>query len=314
MSSGTIMIADSVVDTIKFDVVKTETDEVVKTNGAPVSPSFDFISMPSGIGFKQNLEIVEGDTIDYVVQQVIKKKNIKLTLYWKGAKAYQKYQSFNNWVAMYIDVAKYHLRFSYELGGLRRYVEVSAIDLSLEGRDGSITSAVLTLQPLTLWYEEETISFMMVSDTSSGKIYDYKYPYNYGGGSYSDSNVVENKFIKKMPLKIVIKGPAASPIMVSISKVDENGNVESEYSRVQFVSGFELTSDQTLTIDAFNNRIYKTTKNPNTGIVTIDDAFNSVNKVYDSFLYAEPGSSKIASNALATENSSLTCSYKRYVL
>ena len=77
MSSGTIMIADSVVDTIKFDVIKTDTDEVVKNNGTPVSPSFDFISMPTGIGFKQNLEIVEGDTIDYVVQQVIKKKEIK---------------------------------------------------------------------------------------------------------------------------------------------------------------------------------------------------------------------------------------------
>ena len=78
MSINTFMVADSIVDTIKFDFLDLNTDKVVQNNGVDVTPSFDFIGMPTGIGFKQNVDTVEGDTIDYVVNQIIKKKNIKL--------------------------------------------------------------------------------------------------------------------------------------------------------------------------------------------------------------------------------------------
>lgn len=314
MSINTFMVADSIVDTIKFDFLDLNTDKVVQNNGVDVTPSFDFIGMPTGIGFKQNVDTVEGDTIDYVVNQIIKKKNIKLQVYWKGSNAYQKYQSFNKLISMYLDVNKYHVRFSYEVSSVRRYVEVSIVDLELQGRDGRYTSATITMQPLTLWYEENSISFTMVSSANSGKIYNYSYPYTYGGGSYSDNNIIKNEFIKKMPLKIVIHGPASSPIMVSICEIDEDGNAGSEYARVQFVSGFSINAKQTLTIDAFNNKIYLTTINDQTGVVSVDDAFNSVDKSHDSFLFANPGQTKVSTNALTTTQSSITCSYKRYVL
>ena len=78
-------VADSVTDTLQFDVIETATGSQVKSGDVPVTPTIDMFQMPSGLGFKQQLDIVEGDTIDYVVTQTIKKKNIKLNLLWSGS-------------------------------------------------------------------------------------------------------------------------------------------------------------------------------------------------------------------------------------
>ena len=151
--------ADSVTETLQFDVIRTSTGDVVKSGGVPVSPSVDMIGMPTGIGFKQTLEIVNGDTIDYIVRQTINKKNISLVLYWFGNNAYQKWQSFGSWLALYLDLTQYHIRLSYQVGNARRYVEVSPIDFDLIGRDLNDVSAKLTLQPITPFYEEGETSF-----------------------------------------------------------------------------------------------------------------------------------------------------------
>ena len=152
-------IADSLTDTIQFDVIATATNQQVK-NGSVVSrPSFDFIKMPSGIGFKQKLETVNGETIDYVISQAMEKKQIRLQLAWKGKDGYAKFQSFSTWIANYFNVETYHIRFSYKIGAMRRFVEVAVVDLELEGRQGNFVSAQITLQPLTPFYEEYDGSF-----------------------------------------------------------------------------------------------------------------------------------------------------------
>ena len=207
MSYQILTSHDSLVKTILFDVVNTTTGAVVTKNGVTISPEYDFVLMPSGIGFKQELDLVEGDTIDYVVKQTVKKKEIKLTLAWKGSTAYARYQSFVSWLALYLDVAKYHIRFSYKVGTLRRYVEVSPVNLELMGRELTTVTAELTLKPLTPFYEEYEGTFMLVRDTNAGKIYNYEYPYVYGGGAYSDGNVITNNYLKPLPLKITLRGP-----------------------------------------------------------------------------------------------------------
>lgn len=311
-------VADSLTDTIQFDVITTATNAQVK-NGSIVSrPIIDFIKMPSGIGFKQKLETVDGDTIDYVINQTIQKKTIKLQLAWKGRDAYAKYQAFGTWIANYFNVEEYHIRFSYKLGEMRRFVEVAAIDLELEGRDGNYVSATLTLQPLTPFYEEYDGSFTLVMDTNSGKIYNYTYPYIYGGGAFSGDNAIINNFLKPLPLKITLKGPMTTPY-VSISKINEDDTVETNpYLRVQFANGFSIDEDEEVVIDAFNNKVYLNKyelddQGNRIRLISTTDVFNSIDKSYDSFLFANPGRSRIASS-LDTEESECRVTYVRYVL
>ena len=309
-------VADSVTDTLQFDVIETATGSQVKSGDVPVTPTIDMFQMPSGLGFKQQLDIVEGDTIDYVVTQTIKKKNIKLNLLWSGMDAYQKYQAFTSWLARYIDTTKYHIRLSYQIGTIRRYVEISPIDIELGGRQGRIVTATITLQPLTPFYEENEISFQIVREGNTGKIYNYEYPYVYGGGAYSSSNVISNGYLKKLPLKIILVGPMLTP-SVSISKVKENGDVESTpYLQVSFMEGFQIDNNEEVVIDAFNNKVYLNTYTVTAGgvkeLVSSVDVFNSVDKTKDSFLFAEPGDSKI--NVSLDEGSSCIVSYVGYLL
>lgn len=311
-------VADSLTDTIQFDVITTATNAQVK-NGSIVSrPIIDFIKMPSGIGFKQKLETVDGDTIDYIINQTIQKKTIKLQLAWKGRDAYAKYQAFGTWIANYFNVEEYHIRFSYKLGEMRRFVDVAAIDLELEGRDGNYVSATLTLQPLTPFYEEYDGSFTLVMDTNSGKIYNYTYPYIYGGGAFSGDNAIINNFLKPLPLKITLKGPMTTPY-VSISKINEDNTVETNpYLRVQFANGFSIDEDEEVVIDAFNNKVYLNKyelddQGNRIRLISTTDVFNSIDKAYNSFLFANPGRSRIASS-LDTEESECRVTYVRYVL
>lgn len=305
------IVADSIVPTFEFDVTSAETKEQVISGGAPSKPEMDFTLFPSGLGFKQEIDVVAGDTIDYVLKQTIKKKNIKITLMWKGSGAYYKYKTFLDWLARYNDLDKYRIRFSYELSQVRRFVDLSVIDLELKGRDDLVVSAELTAQPLSPFYEE-TVSSIMVNDTNRGKIYNYVYPYYYGGGAYSSSNVIENGYLKPIPLKITLRGPMENPF-VNISEVNEDGSTGDVYGRVQFNMGLSIEKNESIVIDAFNNRIYKETVSSSTGAKTVEDLFNSVDKSYDSFLFAKSGKSKIAAS-LEDEASRCEVYYVRYTL
>lgn len=312
MNITQIQSSDSLVSSIKIDVVSTDNSSQIKVNGVPTSPSSDFILMPSGLGFKQSLDVVTGDTIDYVVKQTIEKREIKLTIMWKGQTAYAKFQEFSTWIARYFDLEKYHIRFSYSINGTRRFVEVAATLLDLKGRNGSFVSAELTLKPLTPFYEETMVSFI-VADANSGSIYPYVYPYVYGGGAYSGNNQIVNNYLESLPLRIVLKGPMDTPY-VSIQKINEDGTVESDpYSRVQFADGVSIAANETITIDAFNKKIYLTSTNETTGAVTVTDLFNSVSKSYDAFLFAKPGSSKVSAS-LSDSKAECEIFFVRYVL
>lgn len=312
------IVADSLTDTIQFDVVDTAQYQQVQNNGNPSKPVTEMVLMPSGLGFSQELDLVTGEVIDYVINQTVKKKPIKLTLAWKGLTAYAKYQNFAAWIAQYFNLAKYHIRFSYSIGQVRRYVEVAVTNLELQGRDGRYVSAQLTLQPLTSFYEEYDGSFTIVTDGNTGKIYSYSYPYIYGGGAFNGNNSINNQYLKKIPLKIVLKGPIGTPY-VSISKINEDDSVEQNpYLRVQFQSGFSIAVDEEVVIDAFNNRVYLNKYELNGSgerirLISTTDIFNYIDKTYDSFLFAEPGRSRIAAS-VSNQGSECRVSYMRYVL
>ena len=305
-----ILIADNILSTVEFDVLDLNTRESITTNGAVSRPTIDFMLYPSGLGFEQEISVVEGDTLDYVLNQTIKKKNIKLTILFKGEFAYARYKDFSNRFSRYNDLEKYRIRFSFELNGVRRYVEVSIVALEPQGRDGRFVSANLTLQPLSPFYED-VYSSSIITDSQNGKIYPYKYPYSYGGGSFTDENVIENNFIKDIPLRITLKGPMTTPY-ASISYATDNEEVGETYGSVRFEASVSLLENESIVIDAFTNRIYKESLGA-AGIKIQTDLFDLVDKRYQSFLFAKPGNSKISS---PLENNSSVCEVYtvRYVL
>ncbi len=305
-----LLIGDNIVNSIEFDALDLSTRSSVTSSGNVTRPSFDFISVPTGLGFSQDVSVVQGDTIDYVLDQVIKKKNIKLTVYFKGTRAYAKYKEFSVWFGKYNDLNKYRVRFSYLLNGVRRYVEVCLIDLEIKGREGNFVNAEITFQALTPFYEDVYES-IIITESENGKIYPYRYPYNYGGGAYIDANTINNDFIKEIPLMITLNGPMATPY-VNILEMN-NGVLGETYGRVQFNDSVSLKKGEQIVIDAFSNRIYKRVKNSGTGVTTQEDLFDAVNKNYQAFLYAKPGMSRIASS-LDDASSSCEVYSVRYVL
>lgn len=305
-----LLIGDNIVNSIEFDALDLSTRSSVTSSGNVTRPSFDFISVPTGLGFSQDVSVVQGDTIDYILDQVVKKKNIKLTVYFKGTMAYAKYKEFSVWFGKYNDLNKYRIRFSYLLNSVRRYVEVCLIDLEIKGREGNFVNAEITFQALTPFYEDVYES-IIITESENGKIYPYRYPYNYGGGAYIDANTINNDFIKEIPLMITLNGPMATPY-VNILEMN-NGVLGETYGRVRFNDSVSLKKGEQIVIDAFSNRIYKRVKNSSTGVTTQEDLFDAVNKNYQAFLYAKPGMSRIASS-LDDASSSCEVYSVRYVL
>ena len=297
--------ADNIIKSIKFDVIAVDTRQVIDD-----APSIGFKLFPSGLGFQQNVDVVEGDTIDYVLKQTLSKRTIKLTLLWKGENAYFQYKTFLTWLALYNDMNKYHFRFSYVLAGVRRKVELAVTNLDLKGRDGYRVSAELTMQPLSPFYEEEGIT-IEISQINLGKIYNYSYPYFYGGGAYTAENVINNLYLTSIPIKITLSGQIDNP-MVNITEVDEDGKLGEVYGQLKF-NDLSLTSNDKLVVDAFSNKIYLETTNPDTGAVTIKDAYDKIDKNFDSFIYANPGKSRISAS-LDNEHSKCEAYYVQYVL
>lgn len=309
MSQRVILATKSLVDTLLFDVIEMETRTQVTIGGAATRPEYDLVLFPSGLGFGQSVEVVTGETIDYVINQVVNKRTITLTLGWKGVNAYSRYQSFAAWVAQYFNLDDYHIRLSYDVG-TRRYVEVAVESVDLHEQELNYATASVKLKPLTPFYEPvDTV--IMVATTSSGKVYNYAYPYVYGGGAYSDGNTITNNYLKPTPLKIVLHGPMSAPF-VQLTKITGGTQAETPYAYVSLPGVSLPSATDTLTIDAYNNRIYTTIVSAS-GAISVTDVFNEVDKSHDAFLLAEPGESAVAAS-VGPDTGACEVSFVRYVL
>lgn len=309
---GEIMQGDSVTSTIEFDVLDATTREQITQGSQPTRPSYDLIQFPSGLGFQQDLDIVSGDTLDYVIRQTIAKKTLKMIVCFKGTNAYAKLYSFNAWFAKYANHDNYVTRFSYEMNNIRRYADVIITNGEPKEREGNYVTESITLQPISPFYEETTIE-SIVNDNNDGMIYPYSYPYKYGGGAYSGNNVIQNDFMKKIPLRVTIQGPTLESPYVAIRKIDEDGAVGETYGTVQLRSeAGALKANEKLVIDAFSSQVYIEQTQEN-GVKTKKDVFNLLDKTTDAFLYAEPGLNRIMPK-LDTDTAVCTVYYLKYVM
>lgn len=259
------------------------------------------VTSPSGIGFKQKVTVQETDTIDYVVRQVVQKKDIKLTVNFIPPDGYEKAESFQNWLGNYLSLDIYKLVLEYSNGMNNRLVDIYISDYELIAQAAGVVGVNLTIKPLSPNYITGR-TIINIHASQYNKTYPYSYPYRYGGGALS-GNSINNRFIAAIPLCVTLRGRIVNPEVSLIS----NGSV---YAKIKF-SGLTLAAGATLVIDGINQRIIHTTAG---GVST--DYFNEIDKDNDTFLMAKPGESTISANLDSTEesNPNVEISYVQYVV
>lgn len=259
------------------------------------------IYAPNGLGgFEQSLTVQEGEVIDYIVKQTIKKNDIKLSLAFNKGDPVAALDAFREWCGSYIDASKYRLTLRIQNdaddASRDRYADIAYRKLEPSERKGSAVMATLTLQPLTLFYSKESTN-VIISVVTVSKAYPYTYPYSYGGGTYGQSGRITNAFMKAIPLIVTFHGHISSPQ----ASLVRNGEA---YATIKF-NGLDLKKGCSLTVDAVNGRIIYTDED---GSET--DYYNEIDKTEDTFLWAEPGESVLSPNLDQTDASKPTVDVK----
>jgi len=259
----------------------------------------DRVVSPSGLGFTQELTVVETKTVDYIVDRAIKKNDIKMTVVFNEPLSYLKANNFRAWYAKNI---KNKVVLKYSDGTMDRYMDVAIKEFSVSEIDTGANSVPMTLQPLTPFYVLK-LKRVLTAILTNGKQYSYGYPYSYGGGQL-EGNVIENDFFEPTPLYIKVNGPVVNPV---ISLKDESGSI---YATVKF-NDVTLLKGQSLVIDAINTKIQYYSDSSAEPV----DYYNYLDKSLNSFLYAQPGTSSLTANLTQDDpDSSVQIVYVQYVL
>ncbi len=260
------------------------------------------VTSPSGLGFKQKVTVQETDTVDYVVRQVVQKKDIKLTVNFLPPDGYQKAEGFQSWLGTYLSLETYKVVLEYSNGINNRLVDVYIADYELIAQEAGVVGVQLTIKPLTPNYLKGQTT-IHVTTSQYAKTYPYTYPYRYGGGALS-GNKIQNDFIAPIPLCVKLTGRIVNP---EVSLLDESGD---EYMTIRF-TGITLAAGCSLVVDGINQRIYHQDANGNT-----TDYFNEIDKDESTFLMAKPGTTTISTNLDSTEesNPNVEITYVQYVV
>lgn len=250
------------------------------------------IYSPNGVGgFEQTITVQEGEVIDYVTKQSIRKADLVLNVAFAGTSPLEGIRSFREWCATYLDANSYRIALriadmTIDGGsiGEARYVDVLIKKLLPQEISGGVSKATLTLQPISLPYAK-TENRIVMNGSNTAKSYPYGYPYSYGVGSYGGSNLIRNNFIKRVPVILVLHGPIVAP-EVSLFK---DGSLTA-YATVS-LPNVTIAAGATVRVDAVNERVTHIAANG-----TTTDYYNQTDKSKDSFLYADPGDSTISVN------------------
>lgn len=262
----------------------------------------DEVSSPSGLGFSQKVTVVETKTVDYIVEQSVRKKNIKITVSFREPQAYLKTKLFRDWYCKYV---KSRVTLKYTDDSMDRYMDVIITDFDVSEIDTGSNSVPMELQPLTPFYvlkQQQVIATI----TANGKEYTYGYPYSYGGG-HLDNNTIENTFFEPAPLRVrLITGAELADPKITLSDADDV-----VYCEVEFLD-LTLAAGDILVVDAINHSIRHYVGSADT---VGTDVYNKLNKAKNSFLYAAPGQSTISATMSNIDTTgSVAVTYVQYVL
>ena len=246
--------------------------------------------------FSIDTKVSEGDVVDRIIRQTVKRDPVTIPIAFVGARALDSCESFRSWVATYMDGKKY--RATLEVTTAQRNASsgrVRRIDIAFQrfepkAKAGGTVRANLTVLPLSLPYSEE-IRRTVIAISVATLQYPYAYPFAYGGGDYGGTGTITNSYKDPIPLIVVFHGHISEP---EASLLDESGNA---YATIRF-PGMDLAAGASLKVDAVNGRIIHTSP---AGVET--DYYNEIDKTADTFLYARNGTSTFSPNLDQTDQS-----------
>lgn len=161
----------------------------------------NFLHDPSGLGFQRDNDYIKMGTQYYSYNDGFKQQPVKGTIRFKYPDAYSKYFEFAKFLQHTPLTLKYASNDEYSLQVLPgKLVKTELESKSLE--------CDIELTPLSLYYKhiveenEET--------ETTGKVYDYEYPYSYAE-NIPGTVVIESDSANESPCKIQIYGPAVNP-------------------------------------------------------------------------------------------------------
>lgn len=260
----------------------------------------DLTTKPSGLGFKQRVEVVSTKVIDYIVERALEKADIRLELHFTNPFSYHKVELFRTWYGKYINKKTV---LYYKTDAKEKWIDVYIKEFKVSEIDTGMSTIDLTLQPLTPFYDLKE-KVLVVSIDEIGKKYPYTYPFSYTGALIENA-LLDNTYFDDIPLVVRVYGFVIHP---QIALRNEDGVI---YTVVNFPN-LIVGDGQILEIDAINARVllYRT-ENDKEPV----DMYNFLDKSKDTFLYAQPGENGIIVNLDQNHpESKLQASYVQYLV
>lgn len=272
-------------------VVLDESDKIVDRY------NLDYVDGLSGLGFYLTLNKIETDVEDYITKIVQQKKTLGMTVH--HLRGYSAGDYLRLWLAKNIDKC---LCLEYNNTEKTVYIEgiVTQCDQT-ELDEFKVLQHQITFQPLTPSFEIID-GDVTIKVSATGKSYPLKYPYSYGK-NLIENNVIENTYIKDIPLIVTLYGAMTNPI---VTLRDENDEV---YNEVRF-SDVDLQEDERIIINSAQKKIWFVDS-----MGRYSDFYYKLEGGHDSFLRANPLiKSKIGIGLDPNQSGWLSASRRQYRL
>ena len=260
--------------------------------------NLDIAINPSGLGFSLNFDAIESDLENIITRVYQRKQPVTLTAV-NGKHGYTFANTLTTWLQKY-STKEMKLALEYNDTTRTRYCEGKVVSFNKTELDvHKDIENLISFQPTTPFFTNVE-NLVQIEITDSGKFYPFSYPYSYGANLIENNNI-ENPYIMDVPLIIRIDGAIAEP---TIQLIDED---ETVYAKVKF-TGITILEGQHLIINSADRKIYFYN-----GSEYIDYT-NETDPQFDTFLRAQPGTTKLSINLSLTDTGKLTASWRQYGL
>lgn len=232
--------------------------------------NLDYVDNLNGLGFTLALSKIETDVEDYITKIVQQKKSLGFTVH--HIRGYQAGDYLKLWLAQNIDKT---LCLEYDNTQRVMYIEGKVTQCEqTELNDYHVLEHAITFQPLTPFFEILD-GDVTIKKSSVGKSYPLKYPYAYGTIA-TENNVIENTYIKDIPLVVTLYGAMTNP---TVTLRDEQDVV---YNEVRF-NDVDLREGEKIIINSAQKKIWFVDVNGK-----YFDYYYKLEGGHDSFLRAKP--------------------------
>lgn len=261
--------------------------------------NLDTITGIGGVGFVLKLSTIDSDLENIVTKVVQEKQDISFKIHFIN-QAYEKSTVFEQWVEKYSTADK-KMALEYSDGLRRRYCEGKIISLSKTEKD-QYNQLVrdCKFKPLTPFFTQIE-NKIKITVSAVGKSYPYKYPYSYGR-NLVENNEIGNPYILDVPITVRVTGSIYEP---DIKLLDEDGN---DYNRVRF-PGKTLLDGDYIIINSADRKIWGYTSADG-----LQDWSMYTDPLYDTFLRANRGKSRLSINFEPSDTGELSGGWRQYGL